>query len=241
VSPALTSNDERLPALPEETVAGVVADEPVIDLPLGRQGVADVQAPRLAAALPLRTVELQAEQVQAEEQRDVEELVEPVRPRPGVGQEVLAAVELHLPARRQLAAEALAVELRRQLERNVADGEAGPGIRQGDQVETRVQDVADGHLARAEESEELAVGIFPAEAEAQVRDPVIGGQDVSARLHEKEISGGIGGGLQAVLAAPLRVGLPGEAEGLVDERSVEEPVRELELRIGRRGQALARV
>jgi uncharacterized protein with von Willebrand factor type A (vWA) domain len=75
--------------------------------------------------LPLRAIELHAKDVLPEQQRDVEELIKSVRSRLNIGQKLRASVELRLPSRRQVAAEALVVELGLDLQWKVAEEKSG--------------------------------------------------------------------------------------------------------------------
>ncbi len=222
-------------AAPHQACSRIVAGEAVVDLPLRRQALADVEPLDLAAPLPLRAVELQAEDVEPEGERHVEELVQAVRPPLRIGQELVAAIELDLPPRGEIASEAMAVELGRQLEGVVAEQQAGAGTGEGDEVEPRVEDVARGRLARVEEAEEPAVGILAAEAEAGVGDARVGAGEECAQLELEEVGGRVGRILQGVRPSSSAARPVVEAEGLVGEGAVPEPVGEVEPRQARAG------
>src|SRR5207244_5210552 len=113
----------------------------VVDLARGRQRLGEVEAGGLLATLPLRTVEEEPEVVQAEEERHVVELVETVRARLLKTDQGAVLVERDLPPLRQIAAERVPVELSLALQREVGEEQPGPGPRQRDQVQARVQDL----------------------------------------------------------------------------------------------------
>ena len=220
---------------PLSTLAGIHAHHPVLELTFRRLILAHVETHHLLAALPLGAIEHQPEIVPAEVERHVQEFIAAI----GAGrletQEGLVPVEFHLPSRRQVSLEGMAVEGVFPLEWVVGEQSSRARHGQGEQVQARIEHLPEGELCRLERAEQARVGIAAAQGHPELREAALGIENrVEIRRQPKEIPRGERGALDP--NAPIRIGrgLGGQAERLVHHGHFQDAVRVRRSRIGLR-------
>ena len=127
--------------------------------------------------MALRAIKLDSKNIEPEQEWHVAEFEKAVRPGLGEGEQVLAPVELGLPAGRQFAAQGLLPEHIGAADREIADQEAGSRAGPSDEAKAGMKNFAHQPVAGRQRAEQASVRVLAAQTESGVENlPIVTGE-----------------------------------------------------------------
>src|SRR6185312_15922458 len=214
----------RVRVIAEKVGVLLVEQKAVAGLAGAHRGGGDIDRLFLLPPLSLRAIEDEAEVIEAGDRRDVQELIPAVDAAGLEIEQIGAAIELDLPAHRQLAAQRDALQIGEAVQRERGEHGATAGHAVADQRQGRRGDVAKRELARVDRPEQAAARIALAERGAQEilialpRDRAVQGHvEIEAGDHAGDDRGVLSLVLHLTVGAGRRV-----LDAGVDERPVDD-------------------